>query len=125
MLTRRIFDGAISMPAEQPLFHLYPNRLEGISAGVAMHAHPHDHLVVFDCSRPGVTYGIEAFLSDGTHVEIVTSEAAGLGVCALVRRGVRHRIWLKTGEWGAFCCIFSHYDEAGMFLPDPKLDSHE
>jgi len=123
-LTARIFDGVVSMPPDEPLFHLYPNRLTA-GGEAELHEHPHDHLVLFDCTFPDAVYGVEAILPDGRRVDLETKRVAGAGVCALIKRYVKHRIWLKEGEIGAFCCMFSHYDESGCFLADPKVDINE
>jgi hypothetical protein len=101
--------------------HFKGNFLLRKGAAIELHAHPNDHLMLFNTWKyPRTVYRVDCLLRDGSEVVIETKRMPGVGVLfAYIKAGVRHRISLARGRQGAFVCQFSHYDSNGRYLEDP------
>jgi hypothetical protein len=101
--------------------HFKSNFLLRKDAAIELHAHPNDHLMLFNTWKyPRTVYRVDCLLRDGSEVVIETRRMPGVGVLfAYIKAGVRHRISLARGRQGAFVCQFSHYDSNGRYIEDP------
>lgn len=114
-MPQRIFDGAFAHGE----LYVFPNRLAGVGAQVALHAHEFPHMALFWPGEKGdARYEVFARKPDGSEVQIEL-DAWGF---AYIAAGIEHRIKLVAGDEGRFACIFSRYGANGEFRPDPTTD---
>jgi hypothetical protein len=101
--------------------HFKGNFLLRKTAAMELHAHPNDHLMLFNTWKyPRSVYRVDCLLRDGSEVVIETQRMPGVGVLfAYIKANVRHRISLVRGRQGAFVCQFSHYDSNGRYIENP------
>jgi hypothetical protein len=96
-------------------FHCYPFKLQSAGDCTVLHAHKHDHLT--RSNRRSALYAL--LPNKEERIEALD----GASDWRLVRANVMHLIVALEAD--VTCeCLFSHYDENGCFLKNPKELKH-